>query len=108
MRHIADVYASQMDELARGIALWYPEGQDDADDIRIGDVGYISEGVFIELFNALLPADHTRNRGKQVPPGHEPYKKREILMKNMANAMDPGVYSSRSVRHSKVAGDAGA
>lgn len=106
--HISDIYASQMDELACGYALWCPDGHDNADEIEIADVGYIEEGAFIELFNAKYPAGHPRNSRKQVPTGHEPFDWKTILYNEHSDDMDPGVYSSKSVHHKKTAASAGA
>ena len=74
MAHHYDTYR---EELAKaypgfGYALWEPDpgGQDRP--VAIGDVGFIREGRFHRLFNALLPADHPFNQIFGVPVGHEP------------------------------------
>ena len=39
--------------------------------VSIGDVGYVREGVFIRMFNVILPWDHESNRTLGEP---EPYE----------------------------------
>ena len=106
--NISEVYASQLEDLVYGYPLWYPDGPDDADDIEIGDVGYIDEGAFIELFSAKYPADHPRNLRKQVPPGHDPYEETKILYYNQEHCLDPGVYKSKSISSTEIKASGGA
>jgi hypothetical protein len=56
---------------AYGHALWDPEPGRLYHSVEIGDVGYIREGKFNRLFNALLPADHPSHRNFGVPEYHE-------------------------------------
>ena len=49
-----------------GHALWEPTFVD------LGDVGYIRQGKFHRLFNALLSADHPSHREIPLPEHHEP------------------------------------
>ena len=56
---------------AFGHALWEPEPRNPNRPVQVGDVGFIREGRFYRLFNALLPADDpSHERG--VPEYHEP------------------------------------
>ncbi|KAI0291208.1 hypothetical protein B0F90DRAFT_1778937 [Multifurca ochricompacta] len=59
---------------AYGHALWEPSPGKLYDAIEVGDVGYIREGKFHRLFNALLPGDHDSHRNFGVPEYHEPLK----------------------------------
>jgi hypothetical protein len=53
-----------------GHALWDPSPEDPDKPVQVGDVGFISEGQFHRLFNALLPAnDSSHERG--VPEYYE-------------------------------------
>ena len=61
-----------------GYALWEPTFVD------LGDVGYIRQGKFHRLFNALLPADHPSHHGIPLPEHHEP------LIPNVPNHIDRG------------------
>ncbi|SRR5258708_2197006 len=54
-----------------GYALWVPSPRKPNRPVQVGDVGFINEGKFHRLFNALLPAgDPSHEYG--VPDGHEP------------------------------------
>jgi hypothetical protein len=68
-----DVYREQLAVTypAFGHALWEPcpGGQYP---VEVGDVGYIHQGKFHRLFNALLPADHPFHHGTPLPEYHEP------------------------------------
>ena|ERR1700748_2632923 len=57
---------------AYGHALWEPNPGRLYSPVEVGDVGYIREGKFHRLFNALLPADHASHRRFGVPEYHEP------------------------------------
>ena len=67
-----------------GYALWEPSPGKLYDAVEVGDVGYISEGKFHRLFNALLPADHASHRKFGVPESHEP------LVPNPSDHIDTG------------------
>ncbi|GJE88442.1 hypothetical protein PsYK624_045250 [Phanerochaete sordida] len=55
-------YAEQLVGRGFGLPLWQPEAEPGPyGDVQIGDVGFVSEGQFIRLFNAMYPADHPIN-----------------------------------------------
>ena len=56
---------------AYGYALWDPNPGNLYPAVEVGDVGYIREGKFRRLFNALLPEDHPSHRNFGVPDYHE-------------------------------------
>ncbi|EKM58783.1 uncharacterized protein PHACADRAFT_248873 [Phanerochaete carnosa HHB-10118-sp] len=45
-----EIYASSLQTLYLGHALWYPEPHGTGEP-QIGDVGFVNEGAFIRLFN---------------------------------------------------------
>jgi hypothetical protein len=61
-----------------GHALWEPSA------VEIGDVGYVRQGKFHRLFNALLSAGHPSHHGIPLPEHHEP------LIPNVADHIDRG------------------
>ncbi|KAI9456373.1 hypothetical protein BJY52DRAFT_1276518, partial [Lactarius psammicola] len=66
-----DTYRDQLASLYRGRALWVPDPAGLYDRVRVGDVGYVKQGHFNRMFNALLPAnDRTQTYG--VPEGFAP------------------------------------
>lgn len=58
----ASLYAEQLIPLGRGFPLWEPEPTG-LGEVLIGDVGYVDEGAFFRLFNAMLDADDPMNAG---------------------------------------------
>ncbi|KAH9171912.1 hypothetical protein EDB89DRAFT_1028605 [Lactarius sanguifluus] len=66
-----DTYQDQLASLYHGHALWVPDPAGLYDHVRVGDVGYVRQGYFLRLFNALLSAnDPTQVYG--VPEGFVP------------------------------------
>jgi hypothetical protein len=66
-----DTYRDQLANLYHGHALWVPDPAGLYDRVRVGDVGYVKQGHFLRLFNALLPHnDATQVYG--VPEGFVP------------------------------------
>ena len=56
---------------AYGHALWDPSPGDSSSAVEVGDVGFIREGRFYRLFNALLPADDPSHENFGVPEYHQ-------------------------------------
>ncbi|KAH9008538.1 hypothetical protein EDB83DRAFT_2235362 [Lactarius deliciosus] len=66
-----DTYRDQLASLYYGHALWVPDPSELYDRVRVGDVGYVKQGHFNRMFNALLPAkDDVQEYG--VPEGFVP------------------------------------
>ncbi|KAH9032022.1 hypothetical protein EDB85DRAFT_1890866 [Lactarius pseudohatsudake] len=61
---------------AFGYALWEPDPGEHNSPVEVGDVGYIRQGRFHRIFNALLPANHSSHEDLGVPEGHEPLRPR--------------------------------
>ena len=72
---------------AFGRALWEPDPGGLYRRVEVGDVGYVHEGRFHRLFNALLPADHESHRMLGVPEHHEP------LTPRLSEHIDIGILS---------------
>ncbi|KAH9025323.1 hypothetical protein EDB84DRAFT_1613751 [Lactarius hengduanensis] len=56
---------------AYGHALWDPDPGNLYPAVEVGDVGYIHEGKFHRLFNALLPAEDESHADFGVPENYE-------------------------------------
>jgi hypothetical protein len=56
---------------AYGHALWEPDPGELYNSVEVGDVGFIREGRFHRLFNALLTGGHEL-QSSSVPEYHEP------------------------------------
>ncbi len=72
---------------AFGHALWEPNPGRLYSPVEVGDVGFIREGKFHRLFNALLPADHPSHQRFGVPEYYEP------LRPSVADHIDSGTLS---------------
>ena len=57
---------------ASGYALWEPDPGEQCPPVEVGDVGFVRQGKFHRLFNALLPANHQSHRTFGVPEQYEP------------------------------------
>jgi hypothetical protein len=57
---------------SHGHALWVPSPGGLYPAVEVGDVGFIREGQFHRLFNALLPEDHPSHKDFGVPEYHKP------------------------------------
>ena len=70
--HHYDVYREELGKAYPGFghALWDPNpGEYPA--VEVGDVGFIRDGAFHRLFNALQNGDHSSNQCRGVPEYHE-------------------------------------
>src|SRR5260221_1600875 len=72
-----------------GHALWEPSPGKLYSAVEVGDVGYIREGKFHRLFNALLPADHASHLNFGVPEYHEP------LVPKLPDHIDTGTLDAK-------------
>ncbi|KAI9430012.1 hypothetical protein BJY52DRAFT_94949 [Lactarius psammicola] len=61
---------------AFGYALWEPDPGEQSSPVEVGDVGYIRQGKFYRIFNALLPANHPSHESLGVPEDHEQLRPR--------------------------------
>ena len=80
---------------AYGHALWEPSPPSLDNPVEIGDVGFVREGRFHRLFNALLSADHPSHQFG-VPEYHEPLvlKLSGHVIRGM---LSPGYYCSAGI-----------
>ncbi|GJE89765.1 hypothetical protein PsYK624_058720 [Phanerochaete sordida] len=85
----AVTYAEQLASRGYGLPLWHPEPQAGAfGHAEIGDVGFLSEGRFFRLFNALHSASHPIN-AYGVPAGFMKLEPNKELLKDDPRAVDP-------------------
>ncbi len=77
---------------AYGHALWEPSPGELYSTVEVGDVGFIREGKFHRLFNALLPENHPSHRRFGVPEHHRP------LQVNISPHIDTGSLSPNNFR----------
>lgn len=103
-----DVYARQLMMVGHGYPLWNPQpnkrrSSDSFDPpVQIGDVGYVSNGTFIRLFNATKDAHDEINQAHGVPSDR--YVKFEVgergLETEVPNIFTPGtLLCSHTIRN---------
>ena len=81
---------------AFGHALWEPDpGSNPA--VEVGDVGFVRNGKFYRLFNALLPANHPSHENSNfgVPEHHEQLQLR--VRNHDPGTLSPNNFHSRGV-----------
>ncbi|EKM58830.1 uncharacterized protein PHACADRAFT_248924 [Phanerochaete carnosa HHB-10118-sp] len=97
-----EIYASSLQTLYLGHALWYPEPHESGEP-QIGDVGFISEGAFIRLFNLDTSAPE-----KEVKFWNPPYKITEPVHPDVFKVdrrhrpLVPGNYRSNGVESKEM------
>ncbi len=106
MGEAAKVYAEELQKLAYGHPLWWPEhtkgpgGRERG--IEIGDVGYIdSDGAFHPLFNIAHEREHELNAGK-TPPNFAPLVREDESIETKTSFLQPGPQSNSSIKHHQI------
>ena len=93
-----DIYRQELGRAYPGFgyALWVPSPGEQNTPVEVGDVGFIRQGQFHRLFNALLPANHESHENYRVPEAHEPLR---LTVTNHINRTDltPNTFHSHGV-----------
>lgn len=89
-----DVYAKELAHHGLGHPLWIPEPEESGE-VLIGDVGFVREGRFRRLFNAMHTKDHPVNGGG-VPDGFTPLVIHESMVETLDQFLPPSAISSES------------
>lgn len=106
MASAAEIYANQLLPKRHGLPLWHPEPTKFGE-VLIGDVGFVLDGCFYRLFNAIRTADDPVNAHCGVPPGFVPLKYNEtVMLHTTVNYLPPGPLYSSSMRQTKIGGGA--
>lgn len=107
MRPAYDIYAKELWGLGHGHPLWGPEPDPHYGEVRLGDVGYLSNGYFSFLFNSMRRADDPVNAECGVPANFQmfqPFSAPRIR----PNAITQNQLHSRSVRSLTVSAEVSA
>ncbi|KAI0074291.1 hypothetical protein K474DRAFT_1601735 [Panus rudis PR-1116 ss-1] len=99
---VSETYCNELRSLKYGLPVWLPDCDDG---IRIGDVGYFSEGHWIRLFNATLPANDPLN-ANGVPLHYVPLKVDPKHHRQADGYIRAGVICSSSVKGISIGGQA--
>lgn len=93
----AEIYAEQLVRLGYGHPLWQPEPDATRGEILVGDVGFVTEGCFIRMFNAMRPSEDPVNQAG-VPDGFTPLKIGSHLFKSQEQFLPKGPLCTTSVK----------
>jgi hypothetical protein len=77
-----------------GWALWEPDSGNPNNRVSVGDIGVISDGRFVRIFNIRLKRDDPKQCGHGVPEGYYPIEP-PLFSKRW---LESGDYHSNSVR----------
>jgi hypothetical protein len=83
-----------------GWALWEPDRENPNNRVLVGDVGFISDGRFVRIFNIRLKSDDPKQCGHGVPEGYYPIEP-ALFIKRW---LESGDYHSNSVKMTKEDG----
>ncbi|KAI0349454.1 hypothetical protein OH77DRAFT_1365948, partial [Trametes cingulata] len=98
-----DIYAEQLTHLGYGYPLWVPDPAPGTSPIEIGDVGWIKDGEFVPLFNALRGENESQPMNA-VPVDHVPLDIRRLSIRGPRDRISQPILCSRSVRTLEVSG----
>ena len=96
MSRTSDIYARGLFHYGHGFPVWDPQPTDSGE-VLIGDVGYMEDGQFFRLFNAMRPADDPVNQRWGVPDGFVPLTVDPRSFTRRDGAIPAGPLCSRSV-----------
>ena len=98
------VYAEQLVNRGYGLPLWRPEPVTPTDEVEIGDVGYVSEGEFIRLFNTMKPAGDPLN-ANGVPSGFVMLQPGPWLLRSDEHHLPPGPVCTTTTTYRQARGE---
>jgi hypothetical protein len=104
VKHPFNIYREQLWPLYHGFALWNPNPVEGVyNQVSIGDVGYISEGGFIRMFNVTLPWDDESNKALGGPGFYDPLSSESFAVRReTCGKVD---YYSRRVSREETVGN---
>jgi hypothetical protein len=75
VKHPFNIYREHLWPLHHGFALWRPNPVEGIyNQVSIGDVGYVSQGAFIRMFNVTLSWDDESNKSLGEPYRYDPLR----------------------------------
>ena len=97
-----DIYARRLMHLGYGHPLWGPEPCERFGEVRLGDVGYLQDGHFCFLFNAMCPADDPVNSQRGVPPNFVVFHPPDAVPIHRSHAITQTRLHSKSLRSVEI------
>ncbi|GBE85326.1 predicted protein [Sparassis crispa] len=104
MTSAADVYSKLLFQNKYGYPLWIPEPPLKHGEVVVGDVGYIQEGGFYRIFNAINPELNKYG----APEDFKPLQFPEENLNTVENWIPASTISSRIIQNFSVSASAGA
>ncbi|KAI0673222.1 hypothetical protein C8Q78DRAFT_1077499 [Trametes maxima] len=101
-----DIYAEQLSHLGHGYPPWVPDPAPGAAEVEIGDVGWVNDGEFLPLFNALRGQNEAQPKG-EVPANHVPLDVQCLEILGPRDKISQSVLCSRSIKKLDVSASAG-
>ena len=98
-----DIYAQRLMHLGYGHPLWGPEPCERFGEVRLGDVGYLQDGHFCFLFNAMRSADDPVNLQRGVPPNFVVFDPPDSKPIHRSNEITQTLLHSKSLRSVELA-----
>ncbi|RDX51663.1 hypothetical protein OH76DRAFT_262270 [Lentinus brumalis] len=95
--HPWDIYAEQMYTHGYGYPLWTPDPAPGASEVMIGDVGWLDEGAFHTLFNALKGLEEPQPRG-DAPVDYLPLERDKAVIDGPRETISQPALFGRSIR----------
>ncbi|KAI0707092.1 hypothetical protein C8Q76DRAFT_747948 [Earliella scabrosa] len=98
-----DIYAKELLPLGYGHPLWGPEPSLEFGEVHLGDVGYLREGRFCFLFNALKPADSPAHEALGVPEDFQIFKPPHLMLKQRQNEITQRQLHNKNLQSTAIA-----
>ena len=103
--HPWNVYAQQLFPQGLGYPLWLPEPDPAAREVALGDVGWVDNGSFLQLFNSRL--EHEEDQVRQdVPNEFVPFNPPNLVIKGPTDSIAIPPLCSHTVKTANVSGSA--
>ena len=98
-----DIYAKELLPLGYGHPLWGPEPSLEFGEVHLGDVGYLREGRFCFLFNALKAADSPAHQALGVPEDFQIFNPPHLMLKQRQNEITQRQLHNKNLQSTAIA-----
>ena len=101
--HPWNVYAQQLFPQGYGYPLWLPEPDPAAREVALGDVGWVDNGSFLQLFNSRLEHEEDQVRN-DVPNEFVPFNPPNLIIKGPTKSIAIPPLCSHTVKTVEASG----
>ncbi|TBU53527.1 WD40-repeat-containing domain protein [Dichomitus squalens] len=92
-----NVYANQLFPQGFGYPLWLPEPDPSAREVSLGDVGWLDNGSFLQLFNSRIKLEEDQLR-KDVPNDFTPFNPPNLIVRGPMKSLAIPPLCSQTVK----------